>query len=90
MSIEQPYRSFLWKGDATNAYGKKVKWDLVRRPRKKGGVGIRKVDNWNIACLIRIFWLLFCGFDSIQISSIHTWLLKNRSFWYVLFPSHSS
>lgn len=81
---------FFGRGDTTNAQGAKVSWDIVCRPKKEGGLGISKVEAWNISSLARIVWLLFCGIESLWIAWMNVWFLKGKSFRAVQVPSNCS
>lgn len=60
--------SFLWKGVVADAKGAKESWECVCKPRDEGGLGIKKLADWNIASWARMIWLLFRGFDSLWIA----------------------
>lgn len=81
---------FYGRGEAGCVHRAKVSWELVCRPKKEGGLGIKRVVDWNTACLARIIWLLFRGSNSLWIACIHTWLLKSKSFWSVTANSSCS
>lgn len=57
--------SFLWKEEASFAIGAKVSYTQVCRPKAEGGLGLKRVLDWNKACLARIIWLLYEGSESL-------------------------
>lgn len=68
-AVEKLCNSFLWKGQAAAATtGAKVSWSLVCRPKTEGGIDLKRVADWNKACLARIICLLFSGSESLWIA----------------------
>lgn len=49
--------AFLWKGKDGPVTGAKVNWDQVCRPKEEGGLGIKRLIEWNVACLVRLVWM---------------------------------
>ncbi|GAA0163804.1 hypothetical protein LIER_19582 [Lithospermum erythrorhizon] len=43
-------RSFLWSGSYDLKYKVKVAWNSVCKDKKQGGLGIRRLHEWNRAC----------------------------------------
>ncbi|GJZ80021.1 putative RNA-directed DNA polymerase, eukaryota, reverse transcriptase zinc-binding domain protein [Tanacetum coccineum] len=79
--IEQLMRGFLWCQGRLKKGRAKVSWDLVCRPRNEGGLGIRKLDLFNKALMAVHLWNLISLKDSLWVKWIHTYKLKNQSFW---------
>lgn len=50
--IEKAMRNFLWRQDSTKALAA-VKWQQVCKPTKEGGLGIRRPEEINRACLLK-------------------------------------
>lgn len=67
-AVERFYSSFLWKSQAGKATGAKVNWALVCRPTLEGGLGLKRVADWNMARIARIIWLFFSGAESLWIA----------------------
>ncbi|GAA0149637.1 hypothetical protein LIER_43068 [Lithospermum erythrorhizon] len=49
-------RSFLWSGANELKYKGKVAWSNVCRDKKEGGLGVRRLHEWNLACMIYHIW----------------------------------
>ncbi|XP_010541224.1 PREDICTED: uncharacterized protein LOC104814739 [Tarenaya hassleriana] len=45
--IERMCGAFLWSGAANTAKGAKVSWRNVCQPKEKGGLGLRRLSDWN-------------------------------------------
>lgn len=57
-----------------------VSWDQVFSP-KKGGLGLKRVEDWNKVVTMKHIWNLFTQASSLRVASVHEILLKGRSFW---------
>ena len=55
-AVEQLMRRFLWKGSSLNTGGVKVAWEDLMLPLEEGGLGIKKVHEWNIAAMGAHLW----------------------------------
>ena len=53
MKIEQIMRMFLWKGPEPTKGGAKVAWEDLSCPREEGGLGIKRLEEWNIASMAK-------------------------------------
>ena len=89
--IEQILRFFLWKGIDQRRGGAKVAWKEVAAPLKEGGLGIKRIREWNEAAMAKILWML------LQPDPTSTWakwaranLIRGRSFWDIPIPGDCS
>ena len=89
--VEQILRRFLWKGPSLEQGGVKVAWEDISCPLKEGGLGIKKLHDWNVASMSRHLWNLS---QPLLVSNWAAWaranLLKGRSLWEVPIPNDSS
>lgn len=69
------------KGQDEGRGGVKVSWEQVCLPEKEGG--LKRVEDWNKATVIKHIWKLFTQAGSL-------WVLKGRSFWTVRIPQECS
>jgi hypothetical protein len=59
--IQKLQRNFIW-GDKEGA--KKyhaVSWEMVTKPKDCGGLGLRRLDVMNQACILKLSWKLASG-----------------------------
>ncbi|GLT48179.1 hypothetical protein SLA2020_218200 [Shorea laevis] len=89
-SVEAICSAFLWKGRATDARGAKVSWEIVCKPKVEGGLGIKPLQAWNKACILRFIWLLFSKAGSIWVAWVQAYLIKGKSFWSLKIPGDTS
>ncbi|GJS51247.1 hypothetical protein Tco_0624609 [Tanacetum coccineum] len=85
LDIEQIIRGFLWcqgimcKGKAN------VSWEDVCRPKKEGGLGLRRLDEFNKALMISHVWKLISLKESLWVQWIHKYKIRGQNFWDIPF-----
>jgi len=56
--LEEELNGFLWGGKYEKAKAK-VSWEKMCAPKKEGRLGIKRLDTWNQAAMLRHIWNLF-------------------------------
>nr|GEX67619.1 putative reverse transcriptase domain-containing protein [Tanacetum cinerariifolium] len=59
----------------------KVDWDSVCMPKHEGGLGIRRIDDFNVALMATHIWSVLTHRESLWVKWVHTYKLKGRSLW---------
>ncbi|GJV68385.1 sodium/hydrogen exchanger 6 [Tanacetum coccineum] len=59
----------------------KVAWDSVCMPKHEGGLGIRRIYDFNVALMATHIWSILTHKESLWVKWVHTYKLKGRSFW---------
>ena len=77
---------FLWKGPALEKHGAKVGWEHFCFLLKEGGLGIKRVHDWNKAATLKHMWRIVSHEQSIWPTWVNTVLLKGRSIWEIKAP----
>jgi hypothetical protein len=57
-SLTKIIRKFFWEGNSEKKKYYLVKWDVVCKPRKKGGLGIKNLQLFNQCLLCKWWWKL--------------------------------
>ncbi|XVF17280.1 hypothetical protein REPUB_Repub10bG0106100 [Reevesia pubescens] len=57
--------NFLWGGSADTERNHLVSWDKVCSPRNQGGLGLRKIKDYNLAMLAKTGWSLHTRQESL-------------------------
>jgi hypothetical protein len=57
-------------------------------PKKEGSLGIKKLDEWNRAAMMRHIWSFFVWVGSLWVAWVKEMMLKGRSFWQVSIPQN--
>lgn len=78
--VEQICRCFLWKGTDQNLRGAKVEWTDVCKSRSEGGLGMRKLQEWDIISIFYNIWLLLSKAGSLWVAWMHNYLMRGRCF----------
>ncbi|XP_031254792.1 uncharacterized protein LOC116112812 [Pistacia vera] len=81
--IESILASFLWKGTSLSPSSAKVAWSSVCYPLTKGGLGIKRIQDWNRAAILKHVWRLLTNRSFIWSSWARLVLLRGRSFWHI-------
>ena len=74
---------FLWRGNIDEHHTARVIWEVVTRPKKEGGLGVRDLTQWNKACFMKLIWLIFFQAGSIWVAWFTETVLDGNlsSFW---------
>lgn len=71
----------IWNGKLLDSAAKaKVSWKLLCHLKKEGGLGIKKLEEWNRVSMIRHIWNLFAQSGSLWVAWVKMYLLRGRSF----------
>jgi hypothetical protein len=52
-------------------------------PKKEGGLGLKRLDVWNQAAMLRHIWNLFAEASSLWVAWVDENWLRGRSFWQI-------
>ncbi|GKC83225.1 reverse transcriptase domain, reverse transcriptase zinc-binding domain protein [Tanacetum coccineum] len=74
-------RGFLWCQGEIKKGKAKVSWDSVWLPKLEGGLGIRRIDNFNVTLMATNIWCILTHKESLWVKWVHTYKLKDSSFW---------
>ncbi|KAL0696593.1 hypothetical protein Bca4012_063773 [Brassica carinata] len=74
---------FLWKGDIESKNSARVAWEKCVLTKEQGGLGIKDLQTWNIACCIKLIWLLFFKAGSVWVAWFTEKVLKRsiHNYW---------
>jgi hypothetical protein len=79
----------MWCGKHDKAKAK-VSWVKVCVPRQEGGLGLKRIDVWNKAAMLRHIWNLFSRADSLWVAWVKENWLRGRSFSQIPIPQSCS
>ncbi|GJZ88898.1 putative reverse transcriptase domain, reverse transcriptase zinc-binding domain protein [Tanacetum coccineum] len=72
--IEQLMHSFLWCNGEMRRGKAKVAWEDIFLPKDEGGLGIRRLDHFNVALISSYVWSILTRKESL-------WVKWGRNFW---------
>ena len=85
--IESILTAFLWTGPTMGKGGAKVAWKLICRLKQEGGLGVKRLKEWNRAATMKHIWVILNQPNSIWTSWVKNTLLKGKSLWQAQMPS---
>lgn len=56
--MDKTRRTFFWQGGGTKKKYHLIKWEIICKGKKKGGLGIKDLRNFNISLLCKWWWKL--------------------------------
>ena len=59
--LDQQRRTFFWQGGGHKRKYHLVKWDIINKNKKFGGLGIKNIKLMNISLLCKWWWKLETG-----------------------------
>lgn len=72
---------FLWKEGTQGHYFAKVAWGKVCRPKEEGGLGLKNIQEWNLACMVRHVWDIARNKDTMWVKWIDSNRLHSQNIW---------
>lgn len=59
--LERMCNAFLWNGAPNSARGARIAWESVCTPKEAGGLGLKRLADWNVVLGLKLIWLLFAA-----------------------------
>lgn len=88
--IEKDCRKFLWNKVDKTHYLARVNWDRVCRPMTMGGLGFRRLNNWNLAFMAKLGWLILKEDVKLWVQILKARYWKKGSFLNASAKNHHS
>lgn len=73
--LEQSMRGFLWCQGEMKRGKVKVAWESICFPKNEGGLGIRRLDTFNISLMATHIWSIVTNKESLWVRWIHSYKL---------------
>ncbi|XP_024004030.1 uncharacterized protein LOC112081502 [Eutrema salsugineum] len=80
-TLERMCNAFLWSGAPSSARGARISWDSVCSPKSSGGLGLRRLHDWNKVLGLKLIWLIFTSAGSLWVSWIRLNRFHSATFW---------
>ncbi|GAA0151807.1 reverse transcriptase [Lithospermum erythrorhizon] len=80
-AIEKLMKQYLWKGAIVGKFIPKVSWKQATLRKMEGGLGIKDLKTWNMACMAKHIWDICSRKEALWVKWINTIRLKGVSFW---------
>ncbi|GAU26489.1 hypothetical protein TSUD_361220 [Trifolium subterraneum] len=69
--INMLQRKFIWGETEGNNKYHAIRWEDVTRPKRFGGLGLRRLDTMNQACLLKLGWKFNSGASDLWCEVLH-------------------
>lgn len=79
--IDSLCSTFLWKNNTQSALGARVAWEDVCKPRCEGGLGIRKLEDFEVVFRLKQVWNLFAISGSLWVAWVQRNVFGHQTFW---------
>ncbi|XP_056688018.1 uncharacterized protein [Spinacia oleracea] len=79
-ALEKCCRKFLWNKVDRSKYMSRLSWEKVTRPINKGGLGIRRLKEWNLAFMAKLGRTILTNSDKLWVKILKEKYLKNSNF----------
>ncbi|GJV95654.1 hypothetical protein Tco_1547231 [Tanacetum coccineum] len=74
---------FLWCNGKLSRGKAKIAWKKICKPKTHGGLGLKDLELWNKALLVKHIWNIACKKDTLWVKWISTVKLNGKNFWIV-------
>ncbi|XP_056841874.1 uncharacterized protein LOC130495007 [Raphanus sativus] len=76
---------FLWNGNIDGHHTARVSWETVTLTKDQGGLGVKDLHKWNLACLLKLVWMLFFRPKSVWVCWFKEVILRGdvSNYWTV-------
>uniref|UniRef100_A0A803NKD2 Reverse transcriptase zinc-binding domain-containing protein n=1 Tax=Cannabis sativa TaxID=3483 RepID=A0A803NKD2_CANSA len=88
--IEAICRAYLWRVQVMFHGAGAVSWENTCQPKKAGGLGIIKIEDWNKAAICKYIWAISNKQESLWQKWIHSVYLKDHDWWSYSASIHAS
>ncbi|XP_060969838.1 uncharacterized protein LOC133037049 [Cannabis sativa] len=88
--IEVVRKAFLWKGQHMMVGAGQIAWENIYQAKIAGGIGFKRVAEWNKAAMFKYVWAITTKEDNLWIIWIHSVYIKETDWWSYLVPQHGS
>ncbi|KAL4201630.1 hypothetical protein AMTRI_Chr02g259540 [Amborella trichopoda] len=79
--IERLQRNFLWAGEVEKKGAHLIKWKTVCLPMAEGGLGVRDMEDFNIAGMMKLAWRILENPSSLLAQYFKHRYFGNSSIW---------
>nr|VDC95192.1 unnamed protein product [Brassica rapa] len=76
---------FLWNGSIEGHHTARVSWETVTLTKEQGGLGVKDLHSWNLACILKLIWMLFFRPNSVWVCWFKEVILRGdiSNYWTV-------
>lgn len=75
--------AFLWKNSTSSAAGARVSWTDICKSKKEGGLGLRKLEDFEMVFRLKRLWQFFSCSGSLWVPWLSNNTFGGRSIWLI-------
>ncbi|XP_062079946.1 uncharacterized protein LOC133784674 [Humulus lupulus] len=88
--VEAICRAFLWKGISDSHIPGLIAWEYICSSRAAGGLGFRRLHDWNLAGMGKYVWAIAKKKDNLFVKWINSVYLLDQNWWDYKCPTDCS
>lgn len=73
--------AFLWKNRVSSGAGARVSWESICKPKKEGGLGLRRLEEFEKVFALKRVWNLFSEAGSLWVAWLQANVFDRRCYW---------
>lgn len=73
--------AFLWNNSTTSAAGARVSWASICKPKKEGGLGLRRLEEFQKVFDLKRVWNFFSDAGSLWVAWLKANVFHNHCYW---------
>lgn len=79
-SLDKACRRFLWNKVDRTHYAPRTSWNVITNPMEMGGLGIRRLRDWNIAFMGNLDWTILTNPNKLWVKVLTEKYLRTSNF----------
>ena len=80
--LDKSYRNFYWNKPPDSKAPNSIGWDKVCKPKRNGGLGIRKAKVNNMALQFKLLWKIIDSPENLWVNLVSRKYLRSASLFY--------
>ncbi|KAG2312978.1 hypothetical protein Bca52824_024535 [Brassica carinata] len=76
--------AFLWKNGASSASGARVSWADICKPKREGGLGLRRLEEFEQVFNLKRVWIFFSEPGSLWVAWLHSNVFARSCYWSIV------
>lgn len=88
--VQSMLAQFIWAGNLSSRCVHKVSWQDCAFPKDEGGLGVKNLAIWNDSAILFQLWRVVTHEDSLWISWLYMYELRDKGFWTMNIPAKCS
>ncbi|XP_010523549.1 PREDICTED: uncharacterized protein LOC104801863 [Tarenaya hassleriana] len=79
--IDSMCSRFIWQNSSDKTPSHRIAWHTICKPRREGGLGVRRLDEQNNVFRLKLVWLLLSKAGSLWVAWVKAYVFKGGTYW---------